>query len=176
MDWLLALPLLVGAFGLVWLLVDSIRWGIPPTPTSRAVREVALAMMEAWAGEEVVDLGAGLGGMARRMGRRLGRCRIWAIEASWWAHGAARLRGARGSHNVRWHRGDFMRCDLGPCAGVFCYLYRGIMPELADKLRAELPRGAWVISAAFALPGWEPERVVKAPDPFRTPVYLYRQP
>ena len=173
--WLIAIPLLLGAGALVLLLADSIRWGIPPMPTSRAVREVALAMMDARAGEEVVDLGAGLGGMARTMGQRLQRCRIWAIEASWWAHAAARLRGLRGSRNVRWHRADFMDCDLRPCAGVFCYLYRGIMPGLADKLRDELPRGAWVVSAAFALPGWKPEQVVVAQDAFRTPVYLYRQ-
>ena len=174
--WLLGGTLGLVAAVLLGLLVDTLRWGIPPTPTARAVRSVCLSLMQARAGEEVADLGAGFGGMAHPMGRHLAGCRIWAIEASLWVYAVARLQALlRRTRNVRWLRADLMACDLRPCAGVFCYLYRGIMPELADKLRQELPRGAWVISAAFALPGWKPLQVVVARDAFRTPVYLYRQ-
>ena len=68
-----------------------------------------------------------------------------------------------------------MHTDLGGFDGVYCYLYAGAMTQLSHKLRRELRPGAWVISNTFALPGWQPIRVVRLRDWYRTPMYLYRQ-
>jgi hypothetical protein len=50
------------------------------------------------------------------------------------------------------------------------------MARLRPKLEAELAPGAVLVSHTFALPGWRPEAVVRAPDLHASPIYRYRWP
>jgi hypothetical protein len=172
---------------LLSLAYASLRWGVVPMPTGRRARRLCAALLqEGLAGRDdgtVADVGAGFGVMAVALGGAAPQARVWAIEGSSVIFGLGRMltathallaRPARAP--IRWSRADFMACDLSACAGVFCYLYPGAMPGLADKLRRELRPGAFVISNTFALPGWEPARVVHTGGLYSSPVYLYYAP
>ncbi|HET6346793.1 MAG TPA: class I SAM-dependent methyltransferase [Myxococcota bacterium] len=184
MDSLLAVTGVALAAALLLSLAHaSLRWGVVPMPTGRRARHLCVALLEAeLAGRDgtVADVGAGLGVMAASMRRAAPRTQVWAIEGSLVictlgrmltaVHG--RLTG-RARAPIAWSRADFMTCDLSACVGVFCYLYPGGMPALADKLRRELRPGAFVISNTFALPGWEPTRVLHTGGLYSSPMYLY---
>ena len=73
-------------------------------------------------------------------------------------------------------RADFLRGRLSDAALVVCYLHPGAMERLAVKLAEELPAGACVVSHTFALPGWQPEAMLRAADLHRSPIYVYRWP
>ena len=173
---LAAAALLLGCAVLGSLAWDTWRFGIGMLPTSRAVRRLCLQQMQQADGpRQAVDLGAGMGGMARAMARQLPQTQVLAVEVSPvpWLLGQALSRLGPGLPNLRWRRGDLMQQDLRAVDLVFCYLSHRQMPALAAKLAAELAPGCQVISHTFALPGWRPQRTLWADDAWRSPVYVY---
>jgi hypothetical protein len=166
------------------ILAGTLRTGISPMPSSPAVRRTLLALLpppERLRGT-VHELGAGWGGLALALARRYPAAPVvaWELSPLPWAVCVLRawLAGAR---NLVVRRADFLRggpdpSGLGDAALVVCYLAPGIMARLRPRLEAALPGGAVVVSSTFALPGWRPDSVQRAPDLHRSPVYVYRWP
>jgi hypothetical protein len=147
----------IAIIGLLYWYGQRLR--IMPVPTLPAARRKALAMMPRDA-KLVVELGAGWGGMTRRIRKALPNATVIAYERSLIPWAVSRVSGPV-------HRGDLFAADLTNADVVFCYLSPWHMARLAPKFAAELKNGASVISVAFPLPDF-------APDAADDPVYLYR--
>ncbi len=172
------------------ILAGTLRTGISPMPTLPAVRRTLLAALPAPAqvgGGAVYELGAGWGGLALALARRYPAARVVAYELSPlpWAVCAlrARLAGLAGrggrtglEPRLAVHRADFLAASLADARLVVCYLDPGNMAALRPRLEAMLAPGAVVVSSTFAVPGWRPAALHRAPDWQRSPVYVYRWP
>jgi hypothetical protein len=168
---LLAAALCIGAY--------TLRTGISPMPTLPAVRRTLLAALpepQALRGT-VHELGAGWGTLALPLARRYPAATVvaWELSPLPWAVCALRAR-LSGARNLAVRRADFLAGGLGDAALVVCYLAPGIMARLRPRLEATLPAGAMVVSSTFAVPGWQPAAVHRAPDLHRSPIYVYRWP
>ena len=165
------------ALGALSVIVYTLRYGISPMPTSPRVRRELFRLLPEDPGGPVAELGAGWGTLAFPLARRWPEQTVTAYEISPmpWLFSRGRLL-VRPCSNLRVVRRDFFAADLHGTALVVCYLYPGAMNRLRAKFEAELSPGAAVLTHTFAVPGWVPETVVRAPDLYRTPIYLYRVP
>jgi hypothetical protein len=76
----------------------------------------------------------------------------------------------RGRAQIKYQ--DFFRQDLGQADVLYCYLTPYLMPRLAEKISREGKKGALVISLAYALPGYQPSRIVKVSTE-ALPLFVY---
>ncbi len=161
----------------IWVVIDTLRWGISPMPTMGRARQAMLQALPSDLDGVIVEMGAGWGGLAIGALQRCPRGRVVAYEAAWIPWAVGWLRSLRWRGRLRWERADFFTATWpNETQAVLCYLYPGAMRRLADELPRRLPEGTWVISHAFALPRWKPEKTLILPDLFRTPLYVYRIP
>ena len=169
---LAALVMVIGS-----ILLTTLCTGVPPMPSNNNVAATMLALVPADTRGVIYELGAGWGGFAVRLAWRCPAARVIAYELSPLPFIVAKaLQWLSRRRNLEVRYGNFMSRPLGDGAVVTCYLMIGAMVRLAPKLRAELPAGALVVSNAFTLPDWPPERIVTVTAYQNTPVYLYRQP
>ncbi len=178
------------------VIFHSIRCGISPMPSSPAAARAVIGLLRedrsspaagaapAAAGESgcrILELGSGWGNLVLALSAAFPECRISGMEispvpfaVSCAAAAAVRLRA--GCRRIDLRRGDFSALPLGEADAVVCYLFPVAMERLSHRFRRELSPGTKVVSIAFALPGWIPERTIRLDDLFRTPVYRYRVP
>ncbi|XP_061256648.1 adenine nucleotide translocase lysine N-methyltransferase isoform X2 [Bos javanicus] len=120
-----------------------LRLQVPYVGASARQVEHVLSLLRGRPGK-TVDLGSGDGRIVLAA-HRCGLRPAVGYELNPWLVGLARLRawkaGCAGS--VRYHREDLWK-----------------LPLLEDKLQAELPAGARVVSGRFPLPTWQPVAVV----------------
>lgn len=127
----------------------------------------------------LVDLGSGEGSLVRAAVRQGGLGRATGYEINPALLALARLRSLASPHEAfRWRSlwaADLARCDVAIVHGI-----PPIMGRLGEKLRAEMPAHALVISNSYELPGLgEPllaEHVRTSPlSPDASgPIYVYR--
>ncbi|XP_077841109.1 adenine nucleotide translocase lysine N-methyltransferase isoform X3 [Macaca mulatta] len=82
-------------------------------------------------------------------------------ELNPWLVALARLHAWRAgcAGSVCYRRKDLWKVSLRDCRNVSVFLAPSVLPLLEDKLRAELPAGARVVSGRFPLPTWQPVAV-----------------
>ncbi|XP_025840510.1 adenine nucleotide translocase lysine N-methyltransferase isoform X2 [Vulpes vulpes] len=83
-------------------------------------------------------------------------------ELNPWLVGLARLHAWRAgcAGSVRFCCQDLWKVNLRDCHNVSVFLAPSVLPLLEDKLQAELPEGARVVSGRFPLPTWQPVAVL----------------
>lgn len=169
------LLLLIVIFALITIVFYTLRNGISPMPSGpRVGRVVGDVLGDLPVRNHIVELGAGWGSLALALAQRFPESQIIGYENSpvpFWVSRILRLMFA--VSNVWFLRADFYGVSLSECNVVVCYLYVGAMEKLKAKFEAELQPGTYVISHTFAVPGWEPERVIAVSDLYRTKVYVY---
>jgi SAM-dependent methyltransferase len=134
-----------------------------PAPYIRTPYEVVERMLEladVRASDVVVDLGSGDGRIviqaARRFGARgVGVERDPSLVAR--SHRNAAAAGVAG--RVRFIRDDVLSADLSEATVVTAYLLPELMWKLRSRFLTELAPGARIVSHAFDMPGWAPDRV-----------------
>ena len=159
------------------IITTTLIRGISPMPsTSKVMTAVEQALPKEIKGK-VYELGCGFGALAVRIASLHPEGQVHAYEVSPipWLVTFLRQKLYK-QPNMTLHWDDFFRIDLGDATVVFCYLFPGAMERLQKKFEKELKPGTLVISNTFAIPGWEPEQVIKVPDLYRTKVYVYRAP
>jgi hypothetical protein len=146
-------------------------------PSSAPVRRAVVAEIHRLPEKGlIVEAGSGWGTLGIHIGRYCRGWRLVGIENStlplWMSKIMAWLAfGVQAS--VYFQRGDIYRYSYAEASLVICYLYPGAMNRLSTILRQQLKPDACVISICFALPGWQPERVITCGDLYRTKVYVY---
>ncbi|XP_006942551.1 adenine nucleotide translocase lysine N-methyltransferase isoform X2 [Felis catus] len=120
-----------------------LRLQVPYVGASERQVEHVLSLLRGRPGK-TVDLGSGDGRIVLAA-HKCGLRPAVGYELNPWLVGLARLHA--------WRAG---------CAGSVCYLREDLwkLPLLEDKLRAELPAGARVVSGRFPLPTWQPVAVM----------------
>ena len=156
------------------ILIGVLRCGISPMPSSRAAAEAVLSLAKPLKDGPIYELGSGWGGLAVRLARAHPERMICGYEISTLPYLCSVLVGRwSGLKNLEFRRQDFLRRDLSDAALVVCYLFPRGMTQLADKLEGQ---SLVVVSNTFALPGWQPDELVKLGDRHRTRVYRYHTP
>ncbi|NBC30547.1 MAG: hypothetical protein GVY29_11235 [Spirochaetes bacterium] len=169
-------------------------------PSSRKVRRAVLeALSDLPSGTQVVDIGAGWGGLIARVARErpdltvegferspvpylVARARLVAAAAATkrFGVGGRKSRRRHGGH-VRRHGGppprvrfgDFRRVGPEDGACYITYLSPEGMKWIRELFERRLPRHVRLVSAVFAVRGWTPARTSPVPDMHRSRVYVY---
>lgn len=167
-----AVPLAVLA-GLTFVFWTTFRGEVPLFLSSRAVADALLGLLPHRPGLRVIDLGAGTGGLLRRLARARPDANFTGIEHAPLPWLAARLN-ARGLANLVIRRGDLWQEPLQAQDVVYVFLSPHVMPRLWQKARAEMRPGSLLVSSSFQVPDVAPARVVKVEDRRETALYCYR--
>ncbi|HEY2494463.1 MAG TPA: class I SAM-dependent methyltransferase [Paenibacillus sp.] len=168
--------LVVGMFiAVLSIIYVSLRNGISPMPSSAPVRQAVTAEMKKWTRRKsIVEAGSGFGTLALHMGRHMTDSHVIGLENSriplWISRLLARLDNCS---NVSFIRRDLYTYTYEDVDVVVCYLYPGAMKRLSTIWSGSLSPGAQVISVCFALPDWQPDRVIMCKDIYHTKVYVY---
>jgi len=144
-------------------------------PTSSKVKKIIESTLPEDIQGKVYELGCGWGALAFRLASLYPESEVMAYEVSPipWLYTEIMRRVYR-IPNITLYWKDFFRDSLSDAGLVVCYLYPGAMERLKKKFEKELAPGTLVISNSFAIPGWEPEQVIKVSDFYRSKVYVYR--
>lgn len=151
----------------------TFRGEVPLFLSGRATAEAVLGLLPGTAGLRMADLGAGTGGLLRRLARARPDVRFCGVEHAPLPYLVARLNGW-GLDNLVFTRGNLWRQPLAEQDLVFAFLSPRVMPRLWEKARAEMRPGTLLVSSCFPVPGIVPERVVDVPERRGTRLYCYR--
>lgn len=170
-EWLVLAIAVLALVSIVW---STLRFGISPMPSSRAVTKALLTLLSPTQDGAVHELGAGWGTLAFAIARHCPRARVIAHEGSLFPFAFCWLRSKLTPRaNLELRFGDFMKADLSQAAGVVTYLWTGGMQALAPKFEAELKPGAFVLSHTFEWRGRTAVETHTAADLYRTKLFRY---
>lgn len=120
----------------------------------------------------IYEYGSGWGGLSMRIARKHADLPVVGVERSLVPYLFARLMLVmRRQYNLRFRLLDLEALSFEEPAVVITYLSSRHMESLSTKLSAG--HDITLISAAFALPGRQPDREIRVRDFYRTPVYRY---
>jgi precorrin-6B methylase 2 len=136
---------------------------VPYVPTPQTVVDAMLEVADVKPGDVLYDLGSGDGRIvvtaAQRFGVRgvgidINPERIQEAEANAKAAGVEQL--------TEFRQEDLFKADFGEATVVTMYLLPSVNNRLKPKLLNDLKSGTRIVSHAFDIEGWEPERVIEA--------------
>ncbi|WP_322923392.1 class I SAM-dependent methyltransferase [Paenibacillus campi] len=122
----------------------------------------------------VVEAGSGWGTLALRIAAECPTVQVIGIENSPLPLLCSRLFAWLKRADIHFQQGDLYRYHYEQADVIVCYLFPRAMRKLSSLLEHQCRPNTYVISVYFALPDWEPERVIICQDWYRTPVYVYR--
>jgi SAM-dependent methyltransferase len=143
-------------------------------PTPNEVVNKMLEMAKVTAKDVVYDLGCGDGRIVITASQRYG-CRGVGIDIDPERIREATENVARGkvTDKVRFIQGDLFEADISEATVVTLYLLTELNLKLRPKLMKDLRPGTRVVSHAFAMGDWKPERTEHVNG---SAVYLWRIP
>ncbi|XP_061117581.1 ATP synthase subunit C lysine N-methyltransferase isoform X2 [Conger conger] len=154
--------LLAGFYGLWTMFVlpgfrkVPARLKVPYLPSSLEQTANVMKLLQGRQGT-LADLGSGDGRLVLAASSRGFHCTGFEINSILLAYSRARAhwRGVPHSH-ANFVNKDFWKTDLSGYSNVTAFLAPGVMEALEQKLLAELPDGARVVSCRFPFPRWPP--------------------
>ena len=151
--------------------------GISPSPLLPWVRarliKILRQEMDPDKTYQIVDLGAGWGGMTATLAWYFPNTKIQGYEISPWPWILSCFQALPYGRRVRIIRQDFFKADLNKYDVIICYLSPSHMQDLR-KTFEKLRKGKVIISAAFPVPGWAPAKAEKVRGPVAINIYLYK--
>jgi len=162
--WLLPLALLL----LIYPLNAWRDAPVFPTPAN-ALRDLA-PKAPLPDGAQILDAGCGLGDGLQALRQSYPAAQLHGLEWSWPLRAACALR----CPWARVRQGDIWRADWGPYDMVYLFQRPESMDRAADKAKAQMRRGAWLVSLEFEAPSLAPTARLLAPD--GRAVWLYQLP
>lgn len=165
----------------IWILVTSLKNGIGPVPTSAKVRRKALTLMPEQIEGNIVELGAGWGGMTLALAKKYPHHQIIAMENCVPAWCICRLRiKLFGNQNIEVRLADIYQTNFDSVGLIYCYLCQNAMRQLEKQLTTAPLRpnnsNIILISNTFSLPSHKAEQAVRADDLWQSTIYRYRLP
>lgn len=147
---------------------------VPFVPTTDTVVEAMLRMAGVTANDTVYDLGCGDGRIvitaaktfgAHGVGIDINPVRIEEAKANASKAGVESL--------VQFREGDLFEAEISPASVVTLYLLPTVNLRLRPKLLSDLKPGTRVVSHAFSMGDWQPEKEETVGG---TTIYLWRIP
>jgi len=131
----------------------------PFITTPDEVVERMLVIAGTAADDFVMDLGSGDGRIVIAAAQKFGARGLGVdIDARLVAQSRENARRAGVAERVTFEERDVLTADLGRATVVTLYLLPFLMDKLQLKLLRELRPGARIVSHAFPMPGWKPDR------------------
>ena len=131
----------------------------PFITTPDDVVERMLALAGTAAGDFVIDLGSGDGRIVIAAARNFGARGLGVeIDARLVAQSRENARRAGVALRATFEEGNVLTADLGRATVVTLYLLPSLMDKLESRLLQELRPGARIVSHAFPMTGWKPDR------------------
>jgi SAM-dependent methyltransferase len=158
MKLLAALVLTLAASG---ARAQETEWQVPFISTPEEVVERMLELAGTRADYLVVDLGSGDGRIVIIAARKFG-ARGLGIELDQRLVQKSRdnARAAGVADRVSLVQGDVLTADISKASVVTVYLLPGLIGQLQQRFTAELKPGTRIVSHAFGMAGWAPDRSV----------------
>ncbi|HCH61845.1 MAG: hypothetical protein CL927_00765 [Deltaproteobacteria bacterium] len=175
------LLLAFGAVFLTLLVVDTMRLGAPPMPSSARERLAVVALVERRAIElarpvRVLEAGAGWGGLALAIARAHPDFQVVAVEGAVFPLVVCAVRvllhHLLGGAGLTVLPGDALRADYADVDVVVAFLGPETTAELAARL-AQLSHPPQVISVGFAVRGWRQRARIQLRDRWRSEAGLW---
>lgn len=161
-----------------FVLVASAAWAgfkaAPWVPTWAKDFDRIRALADVQSIDTVFELGAGEGRLLKVFSATNAK-KIIGYELSLLPFLIAWARFRRAAPRVQVLCQNFFHADLHPATVLFCFLTPPAMRKLKIKFEAECLPGTRIISYAFSIPGWTPDRVDK-PTPNAITIYRYVVP
>lgn len=160
------------------IVIDTLRLGISPMPSSRKAKKILLSLAENSVINKspkhqlhIYELGSGWGNLALALGKKHS---VRAFERAFvpWIFSCLQ-KSLRRNKRVSIEKKDFLQEDLSKADVLICYLYPGAMKKLAPKFENELKKGALVLSNSFQIPGKKPDQIIDAGDWMQSTIYCY---
>jgi len=143
---------------IIWLW-QSMFFQAPFLPLPMAVTQRVALLSKLPTAGRFYDLGSGDGRVVRAVAKQHPSTLCFGVEKAllpnlltWFYSLSPSLK------NVKYLKEDFTTVSLSHADAVFLYLWPGIMDQVANKLKAELPKNAQVISCNFELPEFSLEQ------------------
>ena len=128
-------------------------------PTPQEVVEAMLRMANVKPGDVVYDLGCGDGRVVITAAKKFGATGVGVdINPDRIEEANANARAANVTDRVKFMEGDMFQTDLRKATVVTLYLLTSLNLKLKPKLFAELKPGSRIVSHAFDMGEWKPER------------------
>ncbi len=164
--------ILLAVISIVW---STMQTGISPMISSGKARQAMLSLIDRPDGAGLlIDLGSGWGTLVIALAHKFPHQQVIGYELSWlpWLVSLFLKFSFRLDNLVLYHK-DFQKANLSNASVLFCYLFPGGMLSLEEKLIRELSNEMVVVSNTFALPSYEPLKIIKLDDFYQTPIYVY---
>ncbi len=143
-------------------------------PTPNEVVDAMLKMAEVTKADTVYDLGCGDGRIVIAAAQNYGARGVGIdIDPERVAEATENVRKGKVADRVKILRGDLFETDISGATVVTLYLLTDLNLKLRPKLLRELKPGTRVVSHAFNMGDWKPERQANIQG---TSVYLWRVP
>ena len=143
-------------------------------PTPDEIVSTMLKMAGVTKKDTVYDLGCGDGRIVITAAQKYGARGVGVdIDSDRVAEATENAKKAGVANRVKIVRGDLFETDISPATVVTLYLLTELNLKLRPKLLRELKPGTRVVSHAFTMGDWKPERTAEISG---TSVYLWRIP
>jgi precorrin-6B methylase 2 len=138
---------------------DEIEWQVPFITTPEEVVQRMLELAGTRADDLVVDLGSGDGRIVIMAAKKFG-ARGLGIELDQRLVDKSRdnARAAGVAERVSFVQGDVLTADISKASVVTVYLLPGLIGELQQRFTGELRPGTRIVSHAFGMTGWAPDK------------------
>ncbi len=138
---------------------EEVEWQVPFITTPEEVVERMLELAGTRADDLVVDLGSGDGRIVIIAARKFG-ARGLGIELDQRLVDKSRenARAAGVADRVSFVQGDVLSADISKASVVTVYLLPGLIGQLQQRFTSELRPGTRIVSHAFGMTGWVPDR------------------
>jgi SAM-dependent methyltransferase len=143
-------------------------------PTPQETVDAMLKLAEVKAGDVVYDLGSGDGRIPITAAKTYGVKSVGIdIDPERIAEANQNAKAAGVTNKVTFRQADLFASDISEASVVTLYLLSSLNDKLRPKLMKELKPGTRVVSHAFPMTGWEPEKTVQTGGGV---IYLWRIP
>ncbi|HWP57854.1 MAG TPA: methyltransferase domain-containing protein [Candidatus Acidoferrales bacterium] len=168
----------------------SLPWSLPPAraadyeakqivpfvPTPQEVVERMLALAQVKKGDVVYDLGSGDGRIVITAAKKYGAKAVgFEIDPELIKQSREAIRKEGLGHLAEIREQDILTVDLSPASVVTMYLLPSVNLQLRPKVMAQLKPGARVVSHAFDMGDWKPDKTeaVKDSSGYERTIYLW---
>ncbi len=162
---------IITVLSIVW---STLKTGISPMMSSSKACKTMLGEIDMDKEGSLIDLGSGWGTLVIAVAQKYPDKQVIGYELSWlpWLVSTI-LKCSLRLDNLTIYRKDFTNAELNTASNLVCYLFPGAMIALQEKLEDEVFNKITIVSNTFALPSYQPTRVIRLRDLYQTPIYVY---